>query len=123
MPVPTTPNAVVGVYANPSPNATTMVAALTASTDTYGARCRKPSRANAYGKTPMRPIAYEVRVETFTPAFAFATVELTIARKTRIQNSPYSVRAMPSQESLPEAPKPANLSGPKATSTAYVVKM
>src|SRR5690349_4793226 len=121
MPVPTNENAVPGVYGKPRPSATAIVATVTASTDTYGARWRNPRRANAYGKTPMRPIAYAVRVETLTPAFAFATVEFTIARKTRIQNSPYSERAMPSQESAPEAPNPANLSGPKATSTAYVV--
>ena len=65
-----------------------MVAAVTASTDTYGARWRSPSRANAYGKAPMRPIAYAVRVETFTPALALAIVELTMARNTSTQNSP-----------------------------------
>jgi hypothetical protein len=36
----------------------------------------------------MRPIAYAVRVETFTPALALATVELTMARNTSTQNSP-----------------------------------
>ena len=81
------------------------MATVTASTETYGARCRNPNRASAYGKAPMRPIAYAVRVETLTPAFAFAMVELTMARKTSTQNSPYSERAMPSQESAPELVK------------------
>ena len=52
-----------------------------------------------------------------------ATVEFTIARNTSTQKAPYRLRATPSHESAPEVPKVANLSGPKATSTAYVVKM
>ena len=44
-----------------------------------------------------------------------------MARNTKNQNSPYSDRAIPTQDAAPAAPNPANAAGPKATSTAYVV--
>src|ERR1700693_2007555 len=76
------------------------------------------SCANKFGKALIRPIANAVLVDTFTPALEFASVELTIARKTRIQNRPYSERARPSHELPPEVLNDANLPGPNATSTA-----
>ncbi len=66
----------------------------------------------------MRPIANAVRLDTFTPAFALAMVEFTMARKIRIQNSPYNDRAIPSHDDAPELEKLAKSSGPKATVTA-----
>ena len=45
-------------------------------------------------------------------------VELTIARNTKNQNSPYRFRAMPSQDAGPELVKVANLPGPNATAAA-----
>src|SRR5439155_77274 len=122
-PVATMPNAVTGSYPKPSPNEIATVAAVTSRIATTGERRRVDSRASAYGNAPIRPIAYAVRVDTFTPAFALATVEFTIARNTSTQKAPYRLRETPSHESAPEVPKVANLSGPKATSTAYVVKM
>ena len=74
--------------------------------------------ASAAGKTWMRPIANDIRDAMFTPALALAIVELTIARKTKNQNSPYRLRAMPSQEALPELVKPEKPDGPNATSAA-----
>ncbi len=44
--------------------------------------------ASTDGKAPIRPMAKEVRLETLTPALEFASVEFTMARKTRIQKSP-----------------------------------
>src|SRR5712691_204012 len=76
------------------------------------------SLASTDGNALIRPIANEVRLDTFTPAFEFASVELTIARNTRIQNRPYSERARPSHEFAPEVVNVANLAGPNATSTA-----
>lgn len=70
------------------------------------------------GKTPARPSAKAVRVETFEHALALAMVELTTARKTSTQNSPNEARATPSHEASPDTPKPANLSGPKYTDMA-----
>src|SRR5262245_48135390 len=118
MPVPMIWNATSGLYASPRPSDATSVTAVTARIDTYGARWRNAMRANWYGKTPIRPIAKAVRVETFTPALALAIVEFTMARNTRTQNSPYRSRATPSQDEAPELVKFANLSGPKATSMA-----
>src|SRR5215472_15062737 len=90
---------------------------------TTGDLCREFSDANGDGKALMRPRAKLMRLDTFTPAFEFASVEFTIARKTSIQNSPYSVLATPSHE-LPVLPvlKVSNPRGPVATSIAYVVK-
>jgi len=53
-----------------------------------GDRCLALTRARNEGNALIRPIAKDVRLDTFTPAFALAMVELTMARKTRIQNSP-----------------------------------
>jgi hypothetical protein len=53
-----------------------------------------------------------------TPAFAFAIVEFTMARNTKNQNSPYSVRAIPSQEADPALLNPEKPAGPNATSAA-----
>ena len=66
----------------------------------------------------MRPIANDIRDAMFTPALALPIVELTIARKTKNQNSPYRLRAMPSQEAAPDDVKPENPAGPNATSAA-----
>ena len=57
--------------------------------------------ARKRGNAPIRPIAYAVLLDTFTPALALAMVELTIARNTKNQNSPYSDLASPSQDALP----------------------
>ena len=65
-----------------------MVAAVTSRIATIGERCRVDSRASAYGKAPIRPMANAVRLDTFTPAFALAMVEFTIARKTSTQKPP-----------------------------------
>ena len=67
-----------------------------------GERCLGWTRASAAGKARIRPIANDIRDAMFTPALALAIVELTIARKTKNQNSPYSVRAMPSQDASPD---------------------
>ena len=83
-----------------------------------GERCRGCTRASACGKAPIRPMAKPVLLATFTPALAFAIVELTMARNTKNQNSPYSERARPSHDPEPELPKPENAAGPKTTSTA-----
>src|SRR5262245_25884730 len=99
-----------------------MVRTETSRIDTYGARWRVARRASAYGNAPMRPIAKAVRLATLTPALALAIVELTMARKTKNQKMPYRSRATPSHELAPSVPKPENLSGPNATSIAYVVK-
>src|SRR5215469_3511298 len=91
-------------------------------TATTGDRCRSLTLASADGNAWIRPIANEVRLNTFTPALELARVELMIAKKTRTQNRPYSARATPSQDALPvpvvNFEKPA---GPNATSIAYVV--
>ena len=57
--------------------------------------------ARKRGNAPIRPIAYAVRLDTFTPALALAMVEFTMARNTKNQNSPYSDRARPSQDAAP----------------------
>ena len=44
--------------------------------------------ARKRGNAPIRPIAYAVRLDTFTPALALAMVELTMARNTKNQNRP-----------------------------------
>jgi len=44
-----------------------------------------------------------------------------MARNTKNQNSPYRERAIPSHDTAPELPNPANPEGPNATSAAYVV--
>src|SRR5579871_1682276 len=82
--------------------------------------CLTLSRASTFGKAWIRPMANEVRLDTFTPALEFASVEFTMARKTRIQNRPYSEWARPSQEALvvlTKVVKCENLPGPNATST------
>src|SRR5579871_4336909 len=88
-----------------------------------GARCLLLTVASAVGSTLIRPIAYDMREAPFTPAFALAIVELTTARKTKNQKNPYRALAMPCQEAaaLELMVKAANLPGPNATSTAYVV--
>src|SRR5579872_3494147 len=92
-----------------------------ATTASTGERCRGCTRASAAGNVWMRPIAKDIRVAMFTPALALAMVELTIARKTKNQNSPYRFRAMPSHEPGPELLNVAKEPGPNATSAAYVV--
>jgi len=64
-----------------------------------------------------------MRVETFEPALELAIVEFTIAKNTRTQKIPYEACASPCHEAGPAPPNVENLSGPKAMSTAYVVKM
>jgi hypothetical protein len=59
-----------------------------------------------------------VRLATFTPALALATVELTIARNTKNQNAPKSDRASPSHDAAPLVVNPLNWAGPNATVTA-----
>ena len=84
-----------------------------------GARCLPLTWARNRGNAPTRPIAYTVRLDTFTPALALAMVELTMARNTNSQKMPYSDRARPSHEAAPvPVVKFTNLVGPKATSTA-----
>jgi len=84
-----------------------------------GERCFGCTRARKWGKAPIRPIAYAVLVETFTPAFALAMVELTMPRNTKNQNAPYKERAMPTQDAAPvPVVKVWNWKGPNATSTA-----
>ena len=53
-----------------------------------GDRCLVLTWPRNAGKARIRPIAYAVRLDTLTPALELASVELTIARKTRIQNRP-----------------------------------
>src|SRR6266481_4153938 len=92
---------------------------LPVATATTGDRCRALTWASADGKAPIRPMANEVRLATLTPALELASVELTIAKKTSTQNSPYRARATPSQDALPvpvvNFAKPV---GPNATSMA-----
>ena len=53
-----------------------------------GDRCLGLTIARKRGNAPIRPIAYAVRLDTFTPALALAMVELTMARNTKNQNRP-----------------------------------
>src|SRR5580700_6274011 len=100
-PVPTIANATVGSYLRPSPSVTATVMTKATRTLLTGDRCLGLTMARARGNAPIRPIAYAVRVETFTPALALAMVELTMARNTKNQNSPYRERARPTQDALP----------------------
>src|ERR1700722_8538894 len=121
-PVPTMAKATVGPYPRPSPSVTPMVMTNATSTLQTGDRCLALTMARKCGNAPIRPIAYEVRDDTLTPALALAMVELTMARNTKNQNSPYSERARPSHDALPvSVEKAAKPFGPYATSTAYVV--
>jgi hypothetical protein len=52
-----------------------------------------------------------------TPALELAIVELTIARNTKNQNTPYSERASPSQDELPLVEKFPNRAGPNTVVT------
>src|SRR5579863_10570170 len=94
-------NASVGLYFRPRPSVTATVMMKATRTLLTGDRCRRLTAARKRGKAPIRPIAYAVLVETFTPALALAMVELTMARNTKNQNSPYSDRARPTQDALP----------------------
>src|SRR5580693_4974645 len=97
-PVPTIANATVGVYLRPSASVTAMVMTKATRTLLTGDLCRGLMVARNRGNAPIRPIAYAVLLETFTPALALAMVELTIARNTKNQNRPYSDLASPSQD-------------------------
>src|SRR5580658_7719751 len=99
--VPTMAKATVGLYFRPSPSVTATVMTKATSTLLTGDRCLWLTVARKCGNAPIRPIAYAVLVETFTPALALAMVELTMARNTKNQNSPYSDRARPTQDAWP----------------------
>ena len=61
-------------------------------------------------------------MNTLAPAFAFAIVELMIAKRTKIQKIVPTPFARPSHGApLFDAAKSLNFSGPKATVAAYVV--
>src|ERR1700735_4175609 len=100
-PVPTMAKATVGSYFRPSPSVTATVMTNATRTLSIGDRCFGLTMARKCGNAPIRPIAYEVRDDTLTPALALAMVELTMARNTKNQNSPYSERARPSHDALP----------------------
>src|SRR6185437_10821618 len=100
-PVATMEKATSGPYPRPSPSVTATVITKATRTLLTGDRCRGLTIARNRGNAPIRPIAYAVRLDTFTPALALATVELTIARNTKNQNRPYSERARPSQDAVP----------------------
>src|SRR5579862_5982330 len=100
-PVATIENATVGPYPRPRPSVTATVMTKATRTLLTGDRCRWLTAARKRGKAPIRPMAYAVLVDTFTPALALAIVEFTMARNTKNQNSPYSERARPSQDALP----------------------
>src|SRR5580693_9448762 len=118
MPVPVIANPFTGLYARPRPSSTATVATNDKTIASTGERCLGCTRASAAGNAWMRPIANDIRDAMFTPALAFAIVELTIARKTKNQNSPYSERAIPSQEAAPDEVNPENPAGPNATAAA-----
>src|ERR1700722_11103908 len=100
-PVPTMAKATVGPYPRPSPSVTAIVMTNSARTLQTEGRYFALTKARECGNAPIRPIAYEVRDDTLTPALALAMVELTMARNTKNQNSPYSERARPSHDALP----------------------
>src|ERR1700730_10843089 len=118
MPVPVIANPFTGLYGSPSPSSTATVSTNDKTIASTGERCFGWTRASAAGNAPIRPIANDIRDAMFTPALALPIVELTIARKTKNQNSPYSERAMPSQDAAPDDVNVANLSGPNATAAA-----
>src|ERR1700742_758542 len=118
MPVPVIANPFTGLYVSPRPSRTATVSTNEAKIASTGERCRGCTRASAAGNAWMRPIANDIREAMFTPALALAIVELTIARKTKNQNSPYRFRAMPSQELTPELVKLEKCDGPNATVAA-----
>ena len=80
--------ATVGSYPRPSPSVTATVMTKATRTLLTGDRCRGLTIARKRGNAPIRPIAYAVRLDTFTPALALAMVELTMARNTKNQNRP-----------------------------------
>ena len=80
--------ATVGPYPRPSPSVTATVMTKATRTLLTGDRCLGLTIARKRGNAPIRPIAYAVRLDTFTPALALAMVELTMARNTKNQNRP-----------------------------------
>src|SRR3954447_2262094 len=78
--------------------------------------------AKGVGNSRMRPSENHVLVVAFELAFALATMELTIARKTTTQPAFHTSRETPSHGLPP--PNSTNLfirSAPKKTVAAYVV--
>src|SRR5215510_10505970 len=92
--VPRIANAVNGLlYWAPSHSATPTPITNCTNTATCGERylgCVRPSIA---GSRWIRPIANQVRVEAFEPAFEFAMAEFAIARNTSTQPAPQTARA------------------------------
>ena len=78
----------VGVYFRPSASVTATVMTKATRMLSIGDRCFGLTTARKRGNAPIRPIAYAVRLDTFTPALALAMVELTIARNTKNQKIP-----------------------------------
>src|SRR6266508_5638051 len=91
------PNAVSGPNWNPSHSGSTIPRTNCAITATYGEWYRGWTLAKALGSRRMRPIAYQVRVVAFAPAFEFAMAEFTMARNTNTHPAPHAARARPSQ--------------------------
>src|ERR1700761_3119740 len=118
MPVPVIANPFTGLYGRPRPSSTATVSTNDATIASTGERCLGCTRASAAGNAWMRPMANDIRDAMFTPALALPIVELTMARKTKNQNSPYSERAMPSQDEAPDDVNPEKPDGPYATSAA-----
>ncbi len=123
MMVATNTNAVTGSYLKPRTSGTASPITNCTNTARYGDRCVGWSLLRKRGSRRIRANAKAMRVETLDPALELAMDELMIAKNTSTQKMPYEACASPCHEEAPAPPKAANLSGPKATSTAYVVKM
>src|SRR5712691_5081216 len=119
MMVATRKNAVSGSYCSPSqidtPTPTTSCA-HTATRGDFHCGCRS---VKLLGSNRTRPMANQVRVAAFDPAFALAIVELTMARNTNTHAPPHIARPRPSQPT--PGWKLIIFVGPVNTVAAYVV--
>src|SRR4029450_3735472 len=117
--VPTSANAVSGVYCSPSQSDTPTPTTSCVTTATSGDRQRGLTWASAVGRRRMRPIAHQVRVAALADALALAIAELATARNTSTQPAPQAPRARKSHGlPSPALGNSANRSGPTAAVAA-----
>src|SRR5712691_8478343 len=113
-----------GPYLAPSQRVRTTATTNWTNTAKSGDRYRGCVCANAFGRSRILPMAYQVLVVALAAAFELAMAELATARKTTTHPPPHTARASPSHGlPPPNAMNPANFVGPKKTTAAYVVRM
>src|SRR5438105_5874200 len=119
MTVATIPKAVIGSYWNPNQNAASNPMRSCSHTAMCGERYLGWTLVRTAGSSRTRPMANHVRVAAFEPALELAIVEFTMAKNTKTQAPPHTVRAMAGQ--LSPARNLVIRFGPKNTVAAYVV--